>query len=113
MFLSGDPSMDWTGLRVYKELAPMKKEDVDLANALVWIPDSKTASGIAEVPLTELAVEAFQRQIAIVDRVRTPVAIGPALRRSGRRRFGRPSSRIFGTTTFGRPTPPASAPGGR
>jgi integrase len=46
-----------TGLRVYKELAPMKKEDVDLANEIVWIPDSKTASGVAEVPLTELAVE--------------------------------------------------------
>ena len=54
-----------TGLRVYKELAPMKKEDVDLANAVVWIPDSKTASGVAEVPLTEEAVEAFKKQISI------------------------------------------------
>jgi len=27
-----------TGLRIYKELAPMKKEDVDLPNAFVWIP---------------------------------------------------------------------------
>lgn len=54
-----------TGVRVYKELAPMKKEDVDLANAVLWIPDSKTASGIAEVPLTELAVEAFRSQISI------------------------------------------------
>ena len=54
-----------TGLRVYKELAPMKKEDVDLANAIVWIPDSKTASGVAEVPLTELAVEAFRKQLSI------------------------------------------------
>ncbi len=54
-----------TGLRVYKELTPMKKEDVDLKNALVWIPDSKTESGIAEVPLTELALEAFRDQMAI------------------------------------------------
>lgn len=54
-----------TGLRVYKELAPMKKEDVDLANAVVWIPDSKTSSGVAEVPLTELAVEAFRKQVSI------------------------------------------------
>jgi integrase len=54
-----------TGLRVYKELAPMKKEDVDLANAIVWIADSKTASGVAEVPLTELAVDAFRNQLAI------------------------------------------------
>jgi len=31
-----------TGLRIYKELIPMKKEQLDLANAMVWIPDSKT-----------------------------------------------------------------------
>lgn len=54
-----------TGLRVYKELAPMKKEDVDLDNALVWIPDSKTASGVAEVPLTELAIDAVRDQMAL------------------------------------------------
>jgi integrase len=54
-----------SGLRVYKELMPMKKEQVDLENAVVWIPDSKTPNGIAEVPLTELAVEAFRDQISI------------------------------------------------
>jgi integrase len=54
-----------TGLRVYKELAPTRKEDVDLYNALIWIPDSKTATGVAEVPLTELAVEAFRNQISV------------------------------------------------
>jgi hypothetical protein len=27
-----------------KELAPMKKDQVDLENAFVWIPDSKTPS---------------------------------------------------------------------
>lgn len=54
-----------TGLRVYKELIPMKKEQLDLQNSVVWIPDSKTPNGIAEVPLTPLAVEAFQRQMAI------------------------------------------------
>jgi len=31
----------------------------------VWIPDSKTPIGVAEVPLTEIAKEAFQRQLAI------------------------------------------------
>ena len=36
-----------------------------MANALVWIPDSKTASGVAEVPLTDVGVEAFRKQIAI------------------------------------------------
>jgi len=54
-----------TGLRVYKELTPMKKDQVDLPNAVVWIPDSKTPNGTAEVPLTPLAVEAFQRQMVI------------------------------------------------
>jgi integrase len=48
-----------------KELTPMRKDNVDLANAVVWIPDSKTPNGIAEVPLTPLAVQAFQRQFAI------------------------------------------------
>jgi len=33
------------GLRVYKELMLMKKDQVDLENAVVWIPDSKTANG--------------------------------------------------------------------
>ena len=54
-----------TGLRVYKELTPMRREQVDLQNAVVWIPDSKTPSGRAEVPLTPLAVQAFQGQIAM------------------------------------------------
>jgi integrase len=54
-----------TGLRVYKELVPMRKEQLDLENAVVWIPDSKTPNGVAEVPLTDIAVEAFRRQLAI------------------------------------------------
>jgi len=54
-----------TGLRVYKELMPMKKDQVDLRNAVVWIPDSKTPNGVAEVPLTRLAVQAFQDQLRI------------------------------------------------
>lgn len=54
-----------SGLRVYKELMPMKKEQVDLENAVVWIPDSKTPNGIADVPLTDLALEAFRKQIRI------------------------------------------------
>jgi hypothetical protein len=54
-----------TGLRVYKELMPMKKEQLDLANAMVWIPDSKTPNGVAEVPLTRLALEAFRDQMRL------------------------------------------------
>jgi len=54
-----------TGLRIYKELMPMKKEQLDLTNAMVWIPDSKTPNGIAEVPLTPLAIEAFRDQMRL------------------------------------------------
>jgi hypothetical protein len=54
-----------TGLRIYKELTPIKKEQLDLENRTVWIPDSKTPNGVAEVPLTEIAVEAFRSQLAI------------------------------------------------
>ena len=43
----------------------MRKDQVDLQNAVVWIPDSKTPNGIAEVPLTSLAIEAFKSQMAI------------------------------------------------
>jgi integrase len=38
---------------------------VDLKNRVVWIPDSKTPNGVAEVPLTELAVGAFRDQIRL------------------------------------------------
>jgi integrase len=54
-----------TGLRVYKELLSMKKEQVDLANAVVWIPDSKTPNSVGELPLTNLALQAFRDQIAL------------------------------------------------
>lgn len=54
-----------TGLRVYKELTPMRKDQVDLVNATVWIPDSKTENGIAEVPLTDVALQAFKDQIQL------------------------------------------------
>jgi integrase len=54
-----------TGLRVYKELAAMKKQQVDLANKVVFIADSKTPTGVAEVPLTDIAIEAFRNQIEV------------------------------------------------
>ena len=60
-----------TGLRVYKELLPMKKGQVDLANAVVWIPDSKTPNGISELPLTRLASDAFRNQIETIGERRT------------------------------------------
>ena len=54
-----------TGLRVYKELAPVRKEQIDLSNKVVFISDSKTPTGIAEVPLTDIAVEAFRSQLEL------------------------------------------------
>ena len=48
----------------------MKKEQVDLENAVVWIPDSKTPNGVAEVPLTGSPSEAFREQIRISGRGR-------------------------------------------
>lgn len=54
-----------TGLRVYKELTPMRKDQIDLRNKTVWIPDSKTANGIAEVPLTDVALQALENQIGV------------------------------------------------
>jgi len=43
----------------------MMKDPVDLDNATIWIPDSKTPNWVAEVPLTPLAVEAFRDQIRV------------------------------------------------
>ena len=37
-----------SGLRVYKELMPMKKEQVDLDNGVVHIAESKTVNGIGD-----------------------------------------------------------------
>ena len=53
-----------TSLRVYKELASMK-EQVDIANKVVFITDSKTPTGVADVPLTDMALEAFRSQIEV------------------------------------------------
>lgn len=52
-----------TGLRVYKELICLKKERVDIANKVVFVIDSKTPTGISEVPLTDIAARVFQDQL--------------------------------------------------
>jgi integrase len=53
-----------TGLRVQGTDAD-EKGNLDLANAVVWIPDSKTPNGVSEVPLTPIAVEAFRDQLRL------------------------------------------------
>ena len=52
------------GLRPYKELFPMRKDQVDLDNGIVHIPDSKTENGIADMPMTEPAWQAFRERFA-------------------------------------------------
>ncbi|MGC1382217.1 MAG: hypothetical protein WA823_00450, partial [Candidatus Acidiferrales bacterium] len=52
-------------MRINKELLSVRKDQVDIANATVWIPDSKTENGVAEVPLTPIAVGAFRNQLAL------------------------------------------------
>jgi len=51
------------GLRPQKELLPMLKSQVDLENWVVHIPDSKTPTGIGDMPMTDLAYAAFKEQM--------------------------------------------------
>jgi integrase len=51
------------GLRPYKELMPMLKSQVDLENRVVHIADSKTLTGIGDMPMTDLAYHAFRGQM--------------------------------------------------
>ena len=53
------------GLRPYRELIPMKKEQVNLTNGTVHLPDSKTINGIADMPMTTAAREAFASQMKV------------------------------------------------
>ena len=59
---------------------------MELSDLIFWIPDSKTPSGRADLPLTNLAAEAFLDQIEIAGRVsgysRAPPAKVAMLRRS-------------------------------
>jgi len=52
------------GLRPYKELLRMRREQVDLENRIVHIPDSKTEAGVADMPMTERVAEAFRERLA-------------------------------------------------
>ena len=51
------------GLRPYRELISMRKEQVDMENGVVHLPDSKTPNGVGEMPISDLAYRAFQAQI--------------------------------------------------
>jgi hypothetical protein len=43
------------GLRLYKELMPMRQSQIDFENRLVHIPDSKTPNGEGDMPMTVVA----------------------------------------------------------
>ena len=60
----------------------MRKDQVDSVNSTVWIPDSKTPNGIAEISQTPLAIEAFMSQMLIS-------GIGPFLSPSDKNPSGR------------------------
>jgi hypothetical protein len=107
-----------TGLRVYKELASMQKEQIDLSNKVLFIADSKTPTGVAEVPLTDIAVEAFgvrSNWLALAHGSFPMIVTGQATRRRSRRSGGQGSGKqacgTFGFTTCGLPMLPASRPG--
>ena len=68
----------------------MKKDQVDLENAFVWIPIPRPLMGWAEVPLTELALTALTDE----SRRSGTVLVPPARRMD---QGTRPRSRRFGT----------------
>jgi len=51
------------GLRYKKELLPMKEGASRHRERVVHIQDSKTANGIGDMPMTDAALTAFERQI--------------------------------------------------
>jgi hypothetical protein len=59
-----------TGLRVYKELMPMSKDQVDLRNTVVRIPDSKTPNGVAVFLSRHLPWKPSKIKWLVVDWVR-------------------------------------------
>ena len=51
------------GLRPYRELIPMRKQQIDLQNGIVHLPGSKTVNGIADMPMTDRVRAAFVSQM--------------------------------------------------
>ena len=93
----------------------MRKEQVDLANKLVFIADSKTPTGVAELPLTDIAAAAFKSQLEIAGpglgsfRVRKArPGIRPTPRRPGSGRCEKLAYRTSGYMISGLPTRLAS-----
>jgi hypothetical protein len=60
--IASSDSPEW-GFAPFKELLPVKEGQVDLVNSFAHFSDSKTPSGIGDMPMTELAREVLQAQI--------------------------------------------------
>jgi hypothetical protein len=81
----------------------MRKDQVGLANAVAWIPESKTPNGVAEVPLTEIAVKPSEAnwRSRVTDRgcfhvIAVRLGTNRASRRLGRQPYATLGYRIFG-----------------
>jgi integrase len=83
------------GLRPYKELMPMKKSHVDLENLLVHIPDSKTPNGVGDMPMTDVAFQAFKAQI---DQTPGSEYLFPTLRKAGKKPYIGSLKKVWNTT---------------
>jgi hypothetical protein len=89
----------------------MRKDQVDLENAFVRIPDSKTANGIAEVPLTEIALCAFRDQLGFAGNGpylfpnENPSGHQKSLKKAWRATLRRAKVPYFASTTYVKPTP--------
>ncbi len=103
-----------TGLRVYKELTPMRQDQVDLVNAMVWIPESKTAEWNRRGAAHRHGAPGFQgpdkswRALGrgFFPAARTQAPTRGRLRRCGRQRSASGRYRIFGFTICVRRMPP-------
>ena len=96
------------GLRPYRELIPMRKQQVDMQNGIVHLPDSKTVNGIADMPMTERACEAFASQMK---QSGDSDYLFPSPRRNSRKPHIAPGCRIFRYTSCAIRLRPGSAPG--
>ncbi|HEY6293920.1 MAG TPA: tyrosine-type recombinase/integrase [Terriglobia bacterium] len=83
------------GLRPYKGLMPMKKSQVDLENAVFHIQDSKTPSGVGDMPMTERAREAFKWRI---EETAGSDYLFPRLSSRGKKAYHGSLKKVWGTT---------------
>jgi hypothetical protein len=97
--------------------ASIRQEQVEVVNAVVFLPDSKTPNGVAEAPLTEVALSAFKNQLKFPVSARfkqdKPNRLSDALQKGlSNSGAATPAQRIFGRMIFAQPTRPDFRLGG-